>query len=676
MIPNANEAATVQSNMTGRRGQFTVDENSLTHIMSVLTNLYKDPELAVIREYLTNARDSHIEAGTTRPVEVTTPSHFNKSFIVKDYGLGMSVDDIENVYSKYGASTKRGSNAVVGMLGLGSKSALTYTNMFTITGVKNGVMTKAVISVNEDGVPEFTIADTKATNEPNGVEIMVPVQDRNSFEEKTKNFLKFWEDGVVLVNGHEPAKHGLTKIKDTPVTFEVTDEQGDRHKFTEDAEIYLLEDVGGWRSEWTGSKVVMGNVTYDVDSAYVDEALRRGGMGFVAYVPIGSLTIIPAREGLHYTTATKAVLKQISSNLMEHIVKAKREKFENAASLKEAYEYWADMSSLFTTHPGMSGANYKGLVWKQHFQHDAVNVSWDYNGRGNTGSVSYIYIGNLLQHDEPVLVVTGVDTDKKVNGFFKKKVRHYAQQQGYSDDYVLLVEKDFNEPWLADTPRIDADTIKKIKLPRAASTGAPRVEATYDFYQWDAVAQDAVFDTALKVPGKKLAYISPTDMRETYRKQGTTPRYMAELIADPDLVIVVLGTNRIEKFKRSHPKAKPLKDYVQKRVNEWAKGASNAEHIAKSLDYNEEMFFKAVNPAKLDDPALAELAKVVKSTDTDLYSQAEGLHLHARRANIYTTLPARKNPGKNPAKRYPLLAHVGNECLADTILYVNAKFNN
>ena len=38
----------------------SIDQSALSHIMNVLTDLYADPELAVIREYSSNALDSHI----------------------------------------------------------------------------------------------------------------------------------------------------------------------------------------------------------------------------------------------------------------------------------------------------------------------------------------------------------------------------------------------------------------------------------------------------------------------------------------------------------------------------------------------------------------------------------------------------------------------------------------
>jgi hypothetical protein len=40
----------------------SIDPSGMAHVMSVLTNLYADAPLAVLREYATNARDSHVAA--------------------------------------------------------------------------------------------------------------------------------------------------------------------------------------------------------------------------------------------------------------------------------------------------------------------------------------------------------------------------------------------------------------------------------------------------------------------------------------------------------------------------------------------------------------------------------------------------------------------------------------
>ena len=93
---------------------FGISENDSAHILNILrSKLYSNKILAVIREYCSNAYDAHIEVGKNDvPIKVVLPSEYDSNFRVRDYGPGLSEDDIRNIYVMYGASTKRQSNAV------------------------------------------------------------------------------------------------------------------------------------------------------------------------------------------------------------------------------------------------------------------------------------------------------------------------------------------------------------------------------------------------------------------------------------------------------------------------------------------------------------------------------------------------------------------------------------
>ena len=108
----------------------TLAPEGVAHLTQVLTNLYADKHLAVLREYSTNALAAHVAAGTTAPVEVTLPTALNPTLthelalVITDHGIGLSRDEIVNVYARYGASTKRGTNSdgdgdAVGVVWLG-----------------------------------------------------------------------------------------------------------------------------------------------------------------------------------------------------------------------------------------------------------------------------------------------------------------------------------------------------------------------------------------------------------------------------------------------------------------------------------------------------------------------------------------------------------------------------
>lgn len=675
MIPNATDLVDIQSNITGETGQFTVDENSLTKIMSVLTNLYSDPEMAVCREYLTNALDAQIEAQENdpnyvwRPIEVTTPSHFNKTYIVRDFGTGMNGNDLKEIYSKYGKSTKETSQSVTGMLGLGSKCALTYTGQFTITGYKNGVKTVAIVSKDENDIPVFMIVDTSATTEPNGVEISVPVRDRNSFATKTKQFLQFWKDGQVLVDGVEPVKHGHKLVKTMPLV---------RGNISGTVEVHFIED--GNRYEPPTSYVVMGNVPYAVDPEQVDSSLREANMGYVAYVPMGAVDFPPSREVLQYNKATREVVKKISEGLFDLVFEDKVKDIVNAPDHKTAYERFRALPNVFARHRKANDLRYKGEPFISQFAHDHMRLSWDYQERGQ---ISERRMVNLAQSMEKCLVVTGVTMTTKPTSYFKKKVKHYMTTNGigayYADQTAILTEKDIVNPWIAHLPRIDADTIKAIKLPRAAggNTG-PRVETPFDFYYMDNGKATCNSEVKINCPaGKKLVYISPQDMRETYRKQGCNAQDLVRNLGD-DVYLVVMGKNRFEKFLRTHPGAITVKAFATAKVNALVAAATDAEYIVAELDtYGEKPFLEKVNIPALHDPDLRDIATLVQSKTTAThFQQARNLVQFLRRADIHMTEPTKKVVKNTVSDRYPLIkdSSAGRRHTEHLVYYINAVY--
>jgi hypothetical protein len=677
MLPNKSDTVQVLNNIDADlTGQFTVDENSLAKIMSVLTNLYSDPEGAVVREYLTNALDAQIEAQEAdsnyvwRPIEVTTPSMFSKEYKVRDFGPGMNADDLKDIYSKYGKSTKESSQTVTGMLGLGSKCALTYTGQFTITGYKNGIRTRAVVSKDDNDIPIFMIVDTRATTEPNGVEISVPVRDRNSFATKTSEFLRWWKDGQVLVDGAEPVKHGLALVKTDKMHYKV----GDR-KFSGKLEVYLREkERTTFRYEAPQSVVVMGNVPYSVDAEYVDENLRNAGLGFVAYVPMGVVDFPPSREKLFYNNRTKGAVTEISKGLFESILKKKLDDVVNAADHKTAWTNFQNLDTIFRNHPNAKNLKYKGLEFTERFQHDHMILDWNWQGHGEIAERQF---GSVGQGMHGVLVVHGVKQDSKPNSYFKKKVRYYMQENNIDYATAWLVDDDIDNGWLANLPRIDAETVRALKLPKDG-TGTARTEAPYEWYQTDAKGsyETSGSDVTLQIPkGHTVVYISPQDMKETYSKRGIGASTFAE-ICGPNIFLVVTGKNRFEKFVRNHPNAVEGKVAIKNRIAALVANATDAEFIYSQLEYGEKEFLSQVAPKQIDDPELRKVAEYVQSNNrTENYSKAENVSTMARRASIYADVPARKNVSSlKVTKRYPLIENSGSRHMKHMLVYVNAVY--
>jgi DNA topoisomerase VI subunit B len=99
----------------------SLDLDSAQVLMQMLSkNLYSDSIGSTIRECASNALDSHRRAGIDKPIVVSFKRNDvnNYEFSVEDLGIGLDAEDVENIISKYGKSTKRNSNIELGMMGL------------------------------------------------------------------------------------------------------------------------------------------------------------------------------------------------------------------------------------------------------------------------------------------------------------------------------------------------------------------------------------------------------------------------------------------------------------------------------------------------------------------------------------------------------------------------------
>ena len=128
----------------------TIDAEDMRYVASLLRNNYSKPVLAVIREIVANGLDANSEANATRKVEVTVPSTMTPHFVVRDFGGGLSQEDVFGLYSKYGKSTKRSSNNYIGAFGIGKFAPLSYGSNFTVVSYYGGVKTSYNVFVNED----------------------------------------------------------------------------------------------------------------------------------------------------------------------------------------------------------------------------------------------------------------------------------------------------------------------------------------------------------------------------------------------------------------------------------------------------------------------------------------------------------------------------------------------
>lgn len=251
------------------------------------SNLYKYKIRAVIRELSCNAVDGHIALAATgvytpKNFDITLPTPITNNFIVRDYGIGMSHNDIMNLYTTYFASTKSNSNEFVGALGLGSKSPFSYTDTFTITSWFNGEK-RVYTAFIKDGEPNIALNYEAESDEPTGIEINVPVFD--DFDEWSNEATRVYS----AFDEYEP--NFLNK------------------------KIYYTKLVEGvnYNSKYAaGMYANMGGVIYPIPVEFYDKcivALHAANSMYVLNFKLGELDITPSREELSLDDDTIATIR-------------------------------------------------------------------------------------------------------------------------------------------------------------------------------------------------------------------------------------------------------------------------------------------------------------------------------------------------------------------------------
>lgn len=324
ILNNTPKNEAILSNV-GEIGEFRI-RNSAKAFSILSSGLYANKIRAIIRELSCNAVDSHVAAGKEQvPFDIHLPNTLEPWFAIRDYGLGLSHDQVTNIYTTYFESTKTDSNAFIGALGLGSKSPFGYTDNFTVTAIKDGRKGIYTAFINETGVPSIALMAEEQTTEPNGVEIMMAVAEQNDF-----------------YNFRSEAAHVYTHFKLRPVVAGCSN-----FKFNEP--VFKEKDIvpGVHYLSNSYSYALMGNIAYPINVPQAKTTLGELhsllDCGLMIEFNIGDLDFQPSREGLSYIPSTIAAIKDklelLNGRLAEHVAEKAntiKNQWERAYYLKEA----------------------------------------------------------------------------------------------------------------------------------------------------------------------------------------------------------------------------------------------------------------------------------------------------------------------------------------------------
>jgi hypothetical protein len=652
------------TNLGADRLKMGIDMDGLVHITDLLTNMYSDEELAVLREYSTNALDAHKQAGQTRPIEVTLPCGpyelptevRPRTLKIQDWGIGLSTEELAEVYSLYGKSTKDDSNDYNGMMGIGGKSGLVSTfGTFTITAVKDGTQTVVHVGRNEASEPVMDLVSVSETEEPNGVTIELPALRYNGLRRKAQALFQFWPEGTVLVDGQEPDRlEPKLKIND---------------------HMWIVEgiDTQSGSTDW----IVMANVPYPVDMG----ANLASGFSLVVFVPTGAMSIAPSREALRMTQKTKNEIARLRAEYDQAAKAVVQDAVSKAKNRREAIRVALEWRKTFASNGDFTVKFGKVTLptWFQVGEVTVKNARKDDRVAGGIIVTRYgddkksrhnrqekIFVGTLMD----AVLVEGYPVDRVFTSVHKQKLEQWAKDHGIKPEHFVLTETKLAHGWTDPKYRVKWEEVKKIKRQNAGGSGPYAIRGSYPMWIRDEFfghhlatninVRNPIFWCDSAWMGLKYGYIN--------RKSRSTRRLLFERY--PNATVVELTNNRINKFKRDFPSARHARTILDEIYAEICDSVSllKLKRFAIEEDGNVSLL-RRLDVDRVDDPSVK---KAIRWAKTKFDRQAkEELDRRLREIGRYYRNDDIRIEWKNPINRYPL-ASASN--IEHTYLYINAVF--
>lgn len=317
MIPNVKDRELESQGVTAE-AVFGISIHNAAHIMTILRDtLYTDKVMAVLREYSANAWDAHREFGKAdTPINIVLPTSMDPTLRIQDFGRGMSQQEVFEVYTQYGASTKRNSDNTVGTLGIGSKSGFAYSDSFTVISCHGGTRSTyvAVLDSSEKGLIQCLLEEDCGDETGITIQIAVRREDIAEFINKAQVLYKYFQPRPIINTDLPDATGSQIDMKNGLID----------EKSTED--------------HWIA---VMGCVPYRINTDQLFENGQRMVGDYVdeikgaLYFDIGEVQVNASREELKYSDSTKKAIVAKFSALMDEYVESTIKKLELGG-----FSYW------------------------------------------------------------------------------------------------------------------------------------------------------------------------------------------------------------------------------------------------------------------------------------------------------------------------------------------------
>ena len=321
ILEKQTEATILETGDASESIAMSLDLDSAQILMQMLSkNLYSDSIGSTIRECASNALDSHRRAGVNDPIIVSFKANKenNYEFSVEDFGTGLDADDVRNIISKYGKSTKRNSTNELGMMGLGFKAPLAYSSSFYFVCRKDGMERKYMMYEGED-TNTIDLLYEKETEERNGVKVIVPVNyyDRREFYNKISEQLAYFESVYFDVPGEIDNDFQISRSEHFQFST-----------LASDSKMHICLD----------------NVYYPLES-------DKLGIDKIIYFPVGlrfslmdGIFPTPNRESIRYTKEAKDIIIKKITMVADYMVNMYNESIIETDNIIEIMNYYSESS--------------------------------------------------------------------------------------------------------------------------------------------------------------------------------------------------------------------------------------------------------------------------------------------------------------------------------------------
>lgn len=356
----------VQESENFKSYKFGIAEDGMAHIFGILRNsLYSDKIGSLMRETSANAYDAHVMKGiANQPFHVTLPNRLNLNFKVRDFGDGLSEEDMERLYAQYGRSTKRDSNQAIGCFGIGKFAPLGYGDSFVVNSYHKNCHKSYLVFIDETKIGKISKMSEQATTEPDGLEVVVPVkkEDVEIFAHKAVKFFKYFKIKPVF-KGAE-----INFSKDKP---EISGSFW---------EIYASERYNSF-----SAMVVMGNVGYPISSSSLkcndQRIIQLLNTNIVVEFELGELSVSASRENLQYDERTNKNLTAKLNKVLKELEEIVKDKMKNCETLFQAKKVYSSIFNYDSPLYQVSSV-IKTVFWKNNSITDG-RFSFDYRDVNN-----------------------------------------------------------------------------------------------------------------------------------------------------------------------------------------------------------------------------------------------------------------------------------------------------